>query len=283
MNENNLKRQYDKHLEKTAPDMEKLWGRIEEKIDGEQKRFRPNIYKMPVGGKTDLKNEKVIKKTPAKKKHILGWISAAACFAAAIAGIKLFMGNGAQTNVNYEPDKKGGQILQTDYEALSFDYSDGRIYRDYSPDGDEYFVQQSVLEETEFFIDCTVTDVKLSSFDCSYTLEVRNVICKADRDIKISKEIKITSKTPYILNKGGEYLLPMKESGDGYSIVFENAPQIEFTKNEEIVFHNGWSALSENSAECIFPEGGIDDFYYDRMRIAYTDSINSLIEEWESI
>lgn len=274
MNEKDLKKLYGEHVEKTAPDMEKLWNRIEERIDNEKDDLRET--------KPDITWQENKKETKTAKIHFGRWLAAAACIAVTALGIRAYSGGKTDSGMKNEPDKRV-QIEKTEYSSLSFAYSDGKSYRDYLPDGDEYFVEKEVLLQTDVFVDCRVEKREIKANYCEYTLEVVNVICKDGEDVKVSKEISIASKTPYIMNVDGEYLLPLRKNGSGFSIVFENAPQIEFTDDSIIVFHNGWSALNEDSAECVYPSESIDDFYYDRMRVAYSDSIDSLIDSWESI
>lgn len=284
MNEKDLKKLYGEHALKTAPDMEKLWNRIEERIDSET----DNATKETPRITQDITGQENRKKITAAKKHSGRWLAAAACIAVAVLGIRAFSGSRtdsvgkADSGTKYEAEGKT-RITKTEYESLSFAYSDKKTYMDYSPDGDEYFVEQNVLEQTDVFVDCRVEKRDVRTAYCEYTLEVVNVICRTGEEVNIPKELKLVSKTPYLMNRGGEYLLPLTKSGDDYSIVFENAPQIEFTDSGEIVFHNGWSALDGESAECVYPNESINDYYYDRMRIAYTDSIDMLIREWESI
>ncbi len=279
MNEKNLKQLYDEFVENTAPDMEKLWGRIKESTDKEtaEKRYVP-----PKDIRSDKKSV-IETASRSRRKKPLKWLYAAACIAVIVFGVKIFTNPAADINIPYNSGGEQKKIAKTSFQSLSLAYSGEKSYKDYKYSGGDYFVEERVLKETEFFIDCTVTEADKRSDYCEYTLAVGNVICRGNSEKRISKKIKITSKTPYLMNKGGSYLLPMKQEGSEYRIVFENAPQIEFTENGEIVFHNGWSSLSEDSAECIYPKEGIDDFYYDRMRIAYTDSIGALIEEWESV
>lgn len=279
MNEKNLKKLYDEYAEKTAPDMEKLWDRIKESTDKETAEKR---YDTPKEIKSDKKCG-IEAASHRRSKKPQKWLYAAACIALIVFGIRIFTNPAADINVLYNSGEEQKKIAKTSFQSLSLAYSGEKSYKDYNYSGGDYFVEKRVLEETEFFIDCTVTEADKRSGYCEYTLAVSNVICRENSEKRIAKKIKITSKTPYLMNKGGSYLLPMKQEGREYRIVFENAPQIEFTEDGEIVFHNGWSSLSEDSAECIYPKEGIDDFYYDRMRIAYTDSIGALIEEWQSV
>lgn len=40
----NLKEEYTKHIQDTAPDMDKLWSRISEEIDKKKQRKRPRQH-----------------------------------------------------------------------------------------------------------------------------------------------------------------------------------------------------------------------------------------------
>ena len=78
------------------------------------------------------------------------------------------------------------------------------------------------------------------------------------------------------------YVLPLKAEETGYSLVFENAPQIECTLDGGYIFHNGWESLDENALDVIYPQGGVDDFFYDRMKFSY-GSLDTLIERWHEV
>ncbi len=76
---NRIYNDYRSHIENTSPDMDKLWNRIEQKIDGQQNNA-PKVEDTP------HKPQITVKKTSVFK-----YAAIAACFVAVIAGTVIFL------------------------------------------------------------------------------------------------------------------------------------------------------------------------------------------------
>lgn len=185
------------------------------------------------------------------------------------------------TGWDYSSDLSAeGTVL---YETLDLTATDSGIYTALSSNNEEdYFVEAAVLSETEFFLDAKVTSAYILEDEntAMYELEIVRVV--SDNEITMPETITVESDSPYELRNGREYLLPMKYSCGSYEIVFDNAPQIEFTNSRELVAHNGWSSLSESGehAELIYPNVYDGDFFYDRMNLYAECSLENLFEQW---
>ncbi|MDE6746687.1 MAG: hypothetical protein K2J72_08630, partial [Oscillospiraceae bacterium] len=103
-------------------------------------------------------------------------------------------------------------------------------------------------------------------------------------DTRETENITVESATPYRLLENRSYLLPLTVNGESYSLAFENAPQIEFTLDGGMIFHNGWVTLDdESAADVIYPQNGIDDFFYDRMKFSYSADADILVKKWHEL
>ncbi len=164
------------------------------------------------------------------------------------------------------------------YENLALDYAEKPVDMPYAEtSGDEFFVEENVLIETDVIVNAYVDKV-YSDGNGSMTYE----LTAYDFETKEIESIYFTSATPYVMLEGRCYVIPLKKDGGIYSLSFENAPQIEQTNDGGYIFHNGWECLDENAASVIYPQGGIDDFFYDRMKFSY-GSIDVLIDKWYEV
>ncbi|SEK18816.1 hypothetical protein [Ruminococcus albus] len=168
------------------------------------------------------------------------------------------------------------------YNQLRFNSTDTVSYvADYVAKGDEYFVEDKVFKSTDCFADVTVVEADLSSEGATYVLQVNSMYDK-DGELIVS-EIVLNSSTPYILQENREYLLPLKRTGaDSYSIVFENAPQIEITIDGGAVFQNGWTALSGGAEDLEKDSLNVNDFYFDRMKYTPSLDLESFLDQWNN-
>lgn len=295
MNKRELKKQYIKHCEDTAPDMEKLWERIESGLEE--------------------KSESGVSSKPAKSfgfKRLAVWGTACAAVLIAVPAI-LIGGNlskaadsmtaeeqnfamagdtadaydgalaeePAEINGIHDTETTSSLPERVYYEELSFGGEEGGlsyIYTAAETSGDDFFVEENVLAETDIIVDAVVQEVYSSGGGT-----VCYVLTAEDSEKNTLGSITVESATPYLMQTGREYILPLKAAEESYRLVFENAPQIERTLDGGLVFHNGWKCLSENSAELVYPRGGIDDFFYDRMRFSYKDGIGVLDEKWKAV
>lgn len=276
---NKMKNMYQKHVQDTAPDMDRLWARIEQNIDN----------------KTDKAN---ITSTIKQTKRSYGkYIVAVASLLIVVSTASIFSiiskndsfdkattnSNSFETfeNINENYDSVDGQKIVS-YESLSFGGTDTKNYNaDYTSTGDEYFVEENVLDKTEFFADVVVTKSALYSTYAQYDLQINALITKTGEINET--DITITSTTPYVLQENREYFIPLYEENGKYYISLENAPQIEISLSGEVVFQNGWESLDENSCYVEKSQTNSDDFYYDRMRYSYEEDLQKLIKKWKSL
>lgn len=313
----NLKEEYTQHIQDTAPDMDKLWNRISDEIDrkeadkkndtaytqnreqikrsggymkiaavaaafivvfagvnimNESKKTKAAMDNIPLSrpDKEDSKQSDS-RKNDSKTKY---------------TGEK----NDAKTadlaedvdGINFAGAESAG-TASVKYDQLSFNNTDTVSYMaSYTPQGDEYFVEDKVFAETEVFVDVTVQEAELSAdTGATYVLQVNAAY---DRSGSVTEtEMVIKSSTPYILQKNREYLLPLKLTGsDTYSLVFENAPQIEITLDGGAVFQNGWKALDKRAQDLEKDNLNVNDFYFDRMKYVPELDMVSFLDEWKN-
>lgn len=302
MTEKKLKEIYKVHAENTTPDMDALWEKIESGLEE--------------------KNESGVTSKPIRRKISMTKTAAltAACIAALIivpvAVRNLDISNEEMTasmdNGNYaevqadsaandavpehnsaEEDTiaadfaaeeaesitdKNNNAQTVYYEKLSFAQAEP-IYEipDGKTGGDDFFVEDSVLIETDMIVNAYIDRV-YSSGSGAMCYE----IIADDLETGETENILLVSATPYVMLENRSYVLPLKNSEDGYSLVFENAPQIERTLDGGLIFHNGWQTLDVDSADVIYPQGKVDDFFYDRMKFSYAD-VNDLVAKWHKL
>lgn len=286
MNKKELKKQYIAHCESTAPDMDKLWERIE---SGLEEKPENGVSSKPV------------------RSFNLRWAAAAAAVLVLIPSI-LIGTNNIKSDMSMSGDAALDEAYQMFAEAKSettaaasaenFDMADSEptaslpetiYYEELSfntyaeeipvptakPFGDEFFVEERVLAETDIIVDAVVSSV--------YKGEGGTVCYVLTAEDGAIGSVTVESASPYTLKPDREYILPLKKTENGYRLAFENAPQIERTLDGGLVFHNGWQCLAENSAELVYPQAYADDFFYDRMRFSYTDGMASLTEKWREL
>lgn len=285
----NFKYEYQQHIRNTAPDMDKLWNRIESEIDNKEK---------------ESVTETTTYVRQIKHSH-RGILTAAAAVLVVIFGAKIISnvsvktdekssGNngGNTTSINQENTDKSQEntdfpVVNSNetmlYSNIAFSSTDTQAYNaNYTASGDEYFVEHKVLQETEYFADVTVHTARLTSHGGQYVLKVNQAYSNDGTELDIS-DITLKSSTPYILQENREYLIPLAQDGDKWYIVFENAPQIELTLDGGAVFQNGWNSLEERSCAVDKEESGVNDFYYDRMRYCSAQDLQELIDSWRKI
>lgn len=163
-----------------------------------------------------------------------------------------------------------------------YDFSDttSPYYEDNS--SDDFFVEGEVLENTDFFLDCTVDSAQYDPVKetVTYTVSPIHVICP--ESMTLHCELEITSGRAYVLGVGNEYLLPMKATGDGeYHIADSSAPQIELTGDGYVLFQNGWKSLMDGDEQYLWKNSSShDDFFYDRMNITAESKLQNLFDKF---
>ncbi|WP_294587947.1 hypothetical protein [Ruminococcus sp.] len=258
----NIKLLYKKHISDTAPDMDKLWDRIEGQLENKTDRDQTQIK--------------------VSRRNYRKFAAAAASLVLIIGGISLFADVTKQSSESVDNADDLNISDEKTYEQLSFSRTDTKAYESsYVPKGDEYFTEDSVLEQTDFFADVTVLSARLDSDSATYTLRINRLVSKTG---EVSEtDMTVESSTPYIMQENREYFIPLREENNTYSIVFENAPQIEISLEGEIVFQNGWKSLVENSATLKGSQKSKNDYFYDRMRYSSEDDLQNLIDKWRSL
>lgn len=178
-------------------------------------------------------------------------------------------------------DYRTGYSENESYLTLNLADTDSGIYNALSnaPAENEYFVEADVLRKTDFFIDGRVLSSRQLDDCVLYTLEVIHLI--SGSDMTVPETLEVRSSSPYALRNNREYLLPVSEDNGEYTVVFDNAPQIEFTNDREIVYHNGWQSLSQSCLAIEYPKVYKDDYFYDRMNITAECSLQNLFDMWE--
>ncbi|MBQ8967979.1 hypothetical protein [Ruminococcus sp.] len=313
-----LKREYTQHIQDTAPDMDKLWNRISDEIDkresenntdtqAEENRRQikrsggymkiaaaaaafvvifagVNIINESKKAKTARDNIPLSRPERQEEKSADDGAAENDAIAEAHSDDTAAPGELAEAATEEVDGNLGyynnGSTVK--YEELSFSPTDTVAYMaGYVAQGDEYFVEKNVLEETEFFADVTVSSAEIPDTGSAEYILTVNAMYDRNGEVTAS-DIELTSSTPYILQAGREYLLPLKKiSGGQYAIVFENAPQIELTLDGGAVYQNGWSALDNDSVALEKDSLNVNDFYFDRMKYTPYLDMDQLITEWK--
>lgn len=295
--EKKLKTEYLNVLSRSAPDMDKLWERIESELPE-----RPKAEKIRISRRIQ----------PAK----IIWAAALAAILIP-AGISftssnISISNGSASSVDpadtmVKNDQEAEEIPSYDEEEAADNFasaSDEEAYinvperiayseldiprseassdiPDITYENTALFSEESVLAETEYFIDVKVTKAEYSRAENAVKYELMNVLTNDIITVETllgNGENDTLSSTAYALKEEHEYILPIRETSDGIKIVFPSAPQIETTADGYAVFHNGWKKLNELETgylECA--PFGDDDYFYDRMEIARTEDVYSII------
>lgn len=315
INEKNLKKLYIAHCESSAPDMDSIWEKIESGLDEKSESritSRPvRTFNFRIAAAWCAVCAAVLIAVPAvfignKNSGNISSNSDSGYYAQNAAAGEM-LDEASLADGLYEEEYTGDNetYVQTtipvtaqaeiededmvapagDYEqkiyyndlALAYDLQSNRpSERPYAEtSGDEYFVEDNVLIETDVFAKAVV-DMLYSSGNGT----VCYILSAEDQDKNDMGSIVVESATPYLMKMNREYILPLKENEGEYSLVFENAPQIECTLDGGVVFHNGWESLNEDSMYLVYPQNGIDDFFYDRMRFSYIDAMSIITDKW---
>ncbi|MDE7302490.1 MAG: hypothetical protein K2N60_04120 [Oscillospiraceae bacterium] len=303
-NDKKIKELYKAHAEQNAPDMDALWERIERGLDEKNAEDISGVTSSPV--KKSITFRQIAVRTALAAAAVLIILPVAFRGAntsnMASDGGSMFnkaenaspnamqeaaadeengydasdFDGGAVGTVMSDENAFGGTVL---YESLSLapagaaaDMPTGETA------GDDFFVEANVLIHTDIIVNAYVDRAYSRGGTVCYELTAENA------DTRETENITVESATPYRLLENRSYLLPLTVNGDGYSLAFENAPQIEFTLDGGMIFHNGWVTLDdESAADVIYPQNGIDDFFYDRMKFSYSADADILVKKWHEL
>lgn len=314
MNNRKIEQLYKSHAENTAPDMDALWERIESKLEEKSdeavtsKPIRRSISLtkktalaaacvaaliiVPVAVRNmDISNSDMATDSAAPMAEApamdgaMGIAPEENVFEEmldnkaeqndAVAEEKLIEAPAEEEAVMEEATGAGQQAVY--YEDLQLGYANAPHTPSGTTNGDDFFVEENVLIKTDIIVNAYIDRVYSGgNGEICYEITADNV------ETGETESIYLTSRTPYVMLENRCYVLPLKAEETGYSLVFENAPQIECTLDGGYIFHNGWESLDENALDVIYPQGGVDDFFYDRMKFSY-GSLDTLIERWHEV
>lgn len=309
MNIRKIEQLYKSHADNTAPDMDALWERIESSLEEKNdeavtsKPIRRNIsftkktalaaacvaalIIVPVAVRNmDISNSEMAADSAPMAEQTMAE-SPAMDGAMGIAPEEnifeeMFDNNAEQNDAVAEEvveeapaEEATGAGQQTIYyEDLQLGHANALLTPSGATNGDDFFVEENVLIETDIIVNAYIDRVYSGgNGEICYEITADNV------ETGETESIYLTSRTPYVMLENRCYVLPLKADETGYSLVFENAPQIERTLDGGYIFHNGWESLDENAFDVIYPQGGVDDFFYDRMKFSY-GNLDSLISRW---
>lgn len=309
MNNRKIEQLYKSHAENTAPDMDALWERIESNLE---EKTNEAVTSKPIRRNISLTKKTVLAAAcvaaliivPVAVRNMDISNSDMVTDSASMAEVPVMDGafdeaveddifeenfddkaeqNEAIADEEFveapaEEDTAAGTGQQTiRYEDLQLGYANAPLTPYGATSGDDFFVEENVLIETDVIVNAYIDRVYSGGDgEICYEITADNV------ETGETQSIYLTSRTPYVMLEDRCYILPLKADGTGYSLVFENAPQIERTLDGGYIFHNGWQSLDENALDVIYPQGGVDDFFYDRMKFSY-GSLDNLIERWHEV
>lgn len=311
MSNRKIEQLYKSHAENTAPDMDALWERIESKLEEKSdeavtsKPIRRNISLtkktalaaacvaaliiVPAAVRNmDISNSDMAADSAPMAEQTMAEVPAmdeAVGIAPEENIFEEMFNNKAEQNdaateefVEAPAEEITGAGQQTIYyEDLQLGYANAPLTPSGATSGDDFFVEENVLIETDIIVNAYIDRVYSGgNGEICYEITADNV------ETGKTESIYLTSRTPYVMLENRCYVLPLKADETGYSLVFENAPQIERTLDGGYIFHNGWQSLDEDAFDVIYPQGGVDDFFYDRMKFSY-GSLDSLIKRWHEV
>lgn len=297
---------YKEHAERSTPDMDALWEKIE---SGLEPKTENGVTSKPVQKKINFRQITVWGTVCAAALLIIPIsvriVNNSASNDLASAGNAYtqvqdngFAGNGAmagddsfdgsfenkdltaEENSGGAPDTVSGANRRVIFYEELFPYSEESPVPSAETSGDDFFVEENVLIETDVIVNAYIDKVYSKGDTVCYEITAENA------ETLEKSNIVLESATPYVLKQERNYLLPLKSENGDYRLVFENAPQIELAESGGMVFHNGWKtldALEKEPIDVIYPQNGIDDFFYDRMRFTYSSDISPLIEQWRQV
>lgn len=168
------------------------------------------------------------------------------------------------------------------YDELSFpSYSQTLLKCSGEPFGDEYFVEEDILAQTDIIIRSRIDKVYKTDDGSGICYDV--TVTEAFSGADISSSLTVVSRSPYPMRRGREYLLLLTEDENGYYTVFDNVPQTEYTADGGVVYFNGWRTLTtDNSCPLLYSEQP-DAFFFDRMMYSATGDTSNLIAAWSDI
>ncbi len=278
-------------MQRSIPDSEALWQRIEQQLPPQEEASQPTAN--------------------IKMTHTRRILSIAASLALIIAGAAVFTQqermNSAPSNNMSEDHIQMEQPAEEKYEAeqfpiqsesdethiadstkqlrsyasLNIPHTDFPVSLSAAGTQGEYFSERDVLEKAQCFVYARVDRLSEGSAhgEIRYDLEIQNVYGSQEPEGSIS----VSSITAYQLEENHLYLLPLYYENEQWHLTYECAPQIEMTLDREAVHHNGWHSIMNSLSEpLLYEQHGADDYFYDRMYLTDWAVINAFLAEWEA-
>ncbi len=281
MNKYEIEKRCREEMQKSIPDTDALWQRIESRLP------EPSQPRTKTG-----KIERTVH--PRFRKAA----SAAALFLLAAAGLNVYMQaqhlqksdpDDAVHATDPVPDSPKSDAEENRNPGGLLHYEDLRIVQTASLSidrerlgvRDAYFSQEDVVGTAGCFVDILVEDgiQDKATGSVTYTMEVVGMY--GDGGLRAGDTLTVSSSTAYVLEKGHEYVLPLyREAGD-WRLAGECAPQMERTLDGKLVFHSGWYALMDEAAQPLLCDSrGKDDYFYDRMYLTDLAVAEAVIQGW---
>ena len=297
-----IKMQYEENVQRTAPDMEKLWSRIESSID-----------------KTDdaQTTRKIHSSGRTKQTKVLASLAAALVLAAGIGiftsvrsgtgknsaaedntsvkaasessisgeGIRSDIapadngGTGSYAKPAEEAQNDGAAHYDEDVADTAEELSGGskNAYSVTNTAGEQkteeaaaMSAEDRILVRTSLFLDAKVTGMDQINDHCTYTLEV---ITSYSRDSELKGgTVKLEADIPIGLTVGMEYLIPAFEDGNGLHPVICDQPQIRFSGDGRMIFTAQWETLAKGAED-------MDDGFLS----APQERVQEIVAKWRSL
>lgn len=169
--------------------------------------------------------------------------------------------------------------------ARSYNYSDfdGSVSPAFEDNrSDDFFVEAEVLENTDFFLDCTVNEISEVSED-GITVSVSPIHVICPEDMTLPAEMTVHTSRAYVMTEGQEYLLPIKMFDGEYFTSDSSSPKIMLSDGY-VLYQNGWKSLSGGGEQYLKKDiASADDFFYDRMFITAEASLQGLFDRFYEI
>ena len=156
---------------------------------------------------------------------------------------------------------------------------------------DTMYFSEDILADTELLCLGTVTSVSLETDSSQnaallvYDITPDSICYSQDYTESLTS---LTVRSPIVASEGGEnqilyqlqvgssYVLPLKQLGSDWQLLFPFAPQIQITENGAYLFHSGYASLTDDQTLVVVGEPeGANDFYYDRMLLRDDDGFLS--------
>lgn len=196
--------------------------------------------------------------------------------AAAVLGLIIIVPHFYPNQVSIDENKK--TVLKTAEKFIAV------------PEDLRYFSEE-VLGDTELLFAGSVTDI---FFECDsqgradkivYQMNLEQVYYAQDY---LSGGSVILVKSPVVETQGDEmhslyqlqkncsYLLPLCQKEGNWELVYPFAPQIQMMPDGAYLFHTGYiSLINEETQTAIQSQEGLNDYFYDRMRLRRDDEFLS--------